>query len=134
MSPGFHFISSVIFIIFLRLFSVKLPFLLGFFFSAAFLDIDHFFYYLLKFKDLNIKKAFRFFESIQHQPKKAFCILHTLEFVFATILLTLIFKRNFFEGFLCCLLFHLLIDLIQGIYYKRVNYRWWSLFQYLSSR
>lgn len=132
MDPLIHFISTIIFII-VGFKYFNLCFLLAFFLSAAFLDADHFFYYLLKFKDLNIKKAFRFFESIRHQPKKAFCILHTIEFVLIIFLLTFILRIDFFYGFSAGLIFHLLIDLMQGIYYKRVNYRWWSILQYLSS-
>jgi len=107
--------------------------LISFFLSASFLDIDHYIFYLFKFKDLNYSKAYRFFESIEHKPRKAFCILHTIEFLLLVAVLGFVLKSQLVYGLLIGLIFHLLIDLGQAIYFREVNYRWWSIYHYISS-
>jgi len=130
MDPLFHFASTAVVLPFGIKYLSK-PALVGFFLSAAFLDIDHYFFYIYKFKHLGLKKAWQFYQSIRHQPKKVFCFFHTIEFLLLIIFLNLVMKTQFFYGFLIGLIFHLLIDLAQAIYYQEVNYRFWSFWQYL---
>lgn len=133
MNPIFHIIFSLFFTIIIYFLNTNFSLLIGFFGGAAFLDIDHYFYYLVKFKNLSLQKALQFFDSVKHKPKPAFCLFHTIEFVSCLVILSFICPHDFLTGLVFGIVAHLLLDLGQGIYYKEVHYRWWSLFQYLSS-
>lgn len=130
MIPVFHLASTIIVMPFASsYFSYQA--LAGFFLSASFLDIDHYFFYLFKFKQFSLKKAWLFYQSIKHKPRQAFCLFHTIEFLILIILLAYFSQLEFFKGVVFGLSYHLLIDLVQAIYYHEVNYRFWSLWHYL---
>lgn len=105
----------------------------AFFSTNVFLDIDHYFYYVFKFKDLNFQKAYKFMENGKNIPKVAFCALHTVEFLLLLILIAYIIRSKIIYALLGGVILHLLIDIFQGVYCRRMNYRWWSTFQYLRS-
>jgi hypothetical protein len=80
----------------------------AFFCFASFMDIDHYLYFIIKFNNWNIKKAFKYFHS----------------------LITYFSHSRFFYSCFMGLMLHFMIDVMQGLYYRRMHYRWWSLIEY----
>jgi hypothetical protein len=121
-----HILIGAIFSLILY-FMFKLTFLnVIIFFSSSFLiDVDHYFFYIIKKKDLSIKKAYKYFvkkrqlwESFSSEEFKKLkidhLIFHGIEFLFILFILSFFFQV-FFYIFLGVLL-HLLVD-----YYEIVN-------------
>jgi hypothetical protein len=102
----------------------------GFFCFASFLDVDHYIYYILKFHNLNIRKAFEYFDFYKHTPRFCLCILHTVEFSIFVGLIAYLSHSLFIYACLLGILFHYIGDIIQGLYYRRMDYRWWSVVHY----
>lgn len=132
MNLSVHVISTgILTAIVSRFFGVKNS--IGFFCFASFLDVDHYIYYIFKFHKLHVKKAIKYFDSHRHIRRFCLCIFHTVEFL---ILFSLIsyFSRSFFL-YACFLgsLLHCVIDIAQGLYYGRMQYRWWSAIGYYRS-
>lgn len=139
MDPIFHIIASLL----LALIGFKFfgfYFFIGFLSGGAFLDIDHYLYYVVVFKKFDLYDSYVFFESIRNKPRAVFCIFHTFEFLLLYLFLGvfLIPKRKKFKnlkllfwGLFGGIIFHLLLDFLQGLYLNELNFRWWSVGQYL---
>lgn len=135
MNPLFHLVTALVIYAIL---GPKKPLVFLFFLSSAFLlDLDHYLYYVFAYQDLNIFHALSYFDSIRHTPRAAFAFFHTVEFLFLSLILIFPLPKKskaVYLWFLIGLLLHLLTDLSQGIFYDRVNYRWWSVLHWLTSR
>jgi hypothetical protein len=104
---------------------------IGLFCFASFLDVDHYVYYVLKLRSLNLSRAVEYFDRNKHTERFCLCVLHTTEF-FALFALAAWFSGSAFiyacfTGFLL----HIILDIAQGLYYRRMHYRWWSVLNYL---
>lgn len=130
MTPLFHLVSAAVVMPFIYI-NFSYQALAGFFLSASFLDVDHYLFYLFKFKQFSLKKAWQYFESIKHKSRQVFCLFHTIEFLILIIIFAYFSQFEFLKGVVFGLSYHLLIDLAQAIYYREVNYRFWSLWHYL---
>jgi hypothetical protein len=102
----------------------------AFFCFASFLDIDHYLYFIIKFNNWNIRKAFKYFHSKKYTERFCLCIFHTVEFIVLFGLITYFSHSRFFYSCFMGLMLHFMIDVMQGLYYRRMHYRWWSLIEY----
>ena len=108
--------------------------LLGFsiiIFSSVLIDVDHYFFYVYKKNDFNLKKAYKWFlqedshcRSLSWEQRTnlrgPICILHGVEVLVILIFLSFIF--NFFIFIFAGFAFHLLLDSIeQTIYWNKMD-------------
>lgn len=129
MNLSVHVISGGIFAATLLKF-VGIKNSISFFCFASFLDIDHYIYYIVKFYNLNIKKAFEYFNSHRHIERFCLCVFHTVEFFILLSLITYLSRSSFLYACFMGALLHYMVDIAQGLYYKRMHYRWWSVIGY----
>lgn len=102
--------------------------------TSALLDADHYAYFVLRERSADLREALRFFETRKHTPRFCFLPLHTVEFATLAVLLAALDRSSAALGAAAGVLLHLLLDLIQGIQYKRVRYRWWSALHWWIAR
>lgn len=84
----YHIISSALLSILLYpFFGLNVLFV---FFAGFLIDVDHYIYYVLRFKDLSLKKSYKYFE--EYPEKRHFSdilfIFHTVEFFGLLIILS----------------------------------------------
>ncbi len=128
MLPIYHIIFSIIIALIIFSINPSLLFILLFLTGAIFIDIDHYFLYIIKKKDFNFFKAYKYFrhqlrkEKLRkfEKPKKLLFIFHTIEFFI--FLLILAFFLSFFWPFLLGCLFHETIDLINDSFKQNRKY------------
>ena len=101
------------------------------FISNLLIDADHYLWYLIKIKDINLFRAFRFYKNRKIRPKygKVLHIFHTLEFLILTLLLSFYFKIFFL------ILIGIVIHLISDVIYEFNNeycrgFRFWSFLEF----
>lgn len=130
MLPKAHIFFGAIFSIILYL--VGLNFYQSFLvFLATFLiDFDHYAWYVLKKKNLSLKKAYNFLKAMD-KAKPMMMIFHTFEFLL--LILILAFFYDFFLFILIGMLFHSLLDVIDLKYNKELHLREFILLRYLFS-
>jgi membrane-bound metal-dependent hydrolase YbcI (DUF457 family) len=123
MLPKWHalfgavFVLLLVFIFKINMFQAALVFL-----SSIFIDIDHYFYYLVKKKGLNLKTAYKFFIESEkrwlslplekrEEYKRIIVIFHGIEFLLLITILSFLFPIIFwvFLG----VLVHILVDLFE---------------------
>lgn len=128
MKPLKHIILGFIFSLILYFIFPKIK-LIEFsliFLSSFLIDVDHYLYYVYKKRNLNLKKAYKWFiqkrDKLLTLPKKkraeyksSFLFLHGIEFLIILGLLSLI-SEIFFFIFLG-IAFHLILD-IPEVYYR----------------
>lgn len=101
------------------------------FFSSILIDVDHYLFYVFKKKDLSLQKAYHWFKrkrqnflklspEVRKKYKRSFLFLHGIEFLVLLILLSY-FHYYFFLIFLG-IVFHLLLDYAEMIYFKEPLY------------
>ena len=127
MYPSKHFIYSILFCL------ILIPFLkfwtIVVFFSAFFIDFDHYLYYLVKFKDTSLKKAYNYHLPIK--PDLKIHIFHTIEFYL--LLIALSFIHIFFTFILLGVSFHFILDIIDvNMYRWKVGRRTKSIYTWIS--
>lgn len=103
---------------------------IGLFCSAAFLDFDHYLHYILKFRNLDIGKAFKYFYAGRDVERLCLCIFHTVEFTAVLGLISYILRSQFLLACFLGVILHYAVDLSQALYLKRLHYRWWSAIAY----
>jgi len=99
--------------------------------SSVLIDIDHYFFYIYKKKDFNLKKAYQWFlqedshcRSLPWEQrgnlKGPLCVFHGIEVLIFLIFLSFIF--NYFIFVFAGFAFHLLLDSIeQTIYWNKID-------------
>lgn len=106
---------------------------LVFFVIAVFIDIDHVFDYFMKTKDVNIKRMFRFYESLVLEFREGYylgiAIFHTVEILLVVILAAFYTKMGQFM--LAGLLFHQCLDAVFLIQKHCLFKRSYSIIHYL---
>jgi len=111
MFPKYHIISSALLSILLYpFFGLNVLFV---FFVGFLIDIDHYIYYVFKFRNLDLKKSYKYFEDY---PKRrhfvdCLCIFHTIEFFILFALLSF-YSKIVFLIFVSIIL-HEVLDLIE---------------------
>lgn len=119
MLPKWHFL--VIFIISLFLWPSLKWNVLIIIFVAVFIDIDHYFTYIYRKKDLSLRRAYNFyiekdeiFKKTGHFDKKySLCIFHTIESVIAFSIMALIIP--FFQFVFIGYAIHMFQDILSEI-------------------
>jgi hypothetical protein len=117
---GFIF-SLILFLLFPNTFGVFEAGII--FFSSFLIDVDHYIYYLFKYKSFNLKKAFNYFSNARTKLLKlpfekrkyyysGWCFFHGIEWLILFLFLGLFFSKYFFFLFLGFLL-HLCLDWIE---------------------
>lgn len=56
---------------------------LGLFWISVLLDMDHFGYYLVRFRDPSLKRAMHYFAERLGVKRHSLCVFHTVEFAVA---------------------------------------------------
>jgi len=124
MFPIYHAVFSLIFSIILYALKIfTLSEMMVIFLAAVLIDIDHYFFYIFKNKNLNPWKAYRWFvdrhEKIRKMKpeersryKEAIIIFHGLEFYIPLIIISL-FSRTALL-ILIGVIFHVLLDMFDG--------------------
>ncbi len=105
--------------------------LAGFFCLAAFLDLDHYLYYVLRFRSFRLGRAIAYFERNKHTVRFCICVFHTVEFFVIFGLAAYLSRSGLLRACFAGVALHFALDIAQGLYYKRLHYRWWSLTNYL---
>ncbi|MFC1685696.1 hypothetical protein ACFLZZ_01580 [Nanoarchaeota archaeon] len=123
MLPKTHLVLTLIFSAILIFFELINPFQALIIIAAGFfIDVDHWFIYVINKKDLNVRRAFNWFykaylkqcrEGIINKRKRLY-VFHTIESFIVIILLS--FLNPFFIYVLIGALFHLFLDTIHSIY------------------
>jgi hypothetical protein len=90
------------------------------FFASIFIDIDHYFWYVLKKKSFSLKKAYYFLRDKERLTRKLM-LFHTIEFHLFVGLLGLVWSGFFY--ILAGMILHSIIDIFDLIYTKRLNIR-----------
>ncbi len=83
--------------------------------SAVLIDVDHWFVYVIKHKDLSVKRAYKWFYSFYERGiiRRFFCIFHTIESYILVALLA--WRFEFFLYVFIGMVFHLILDVIKAI-------------------
>ena len=132
MFPKTHFLLGILFVICLYVFFYPLISIFGLliiFLSSVFIDIDHYFYYIFRKKDLNpfrahewyIKNMRRFHSLDKKQMKNfylGFYFLHGIESLIILFLLG-IYLSPIFNFILIGFLFHLIMDFIAEVIFEQ---------------
>ena len=84
------------------------------------IDIDHYFWYVYKFRIFSVGKCFKYFKGVSQrndvtESKKIFLAFHTIEAVVALIIL------SFFQQILFIILLGLLLHFVLDIIYRVSN-------------
>ncbi|RMD45972.1 hypothetical protein D6829_00895 [Candidatus Pacearchaeota archaeon] len=132
MSPKWHILSGFIAAIFLIYF-FGLSFLAGtaVFASSFLIDIDHYFLYVFKKKNFNIRNSIKWNFKKREEYRKLskvekrkfkhnFVVFHGIEFII--VLVALSFINKLFTWILIGSLIHLIMDYAEGIYFKEPIY------------
>ena len=125
MRPQFHIILGLVFIIILKFFaSFTSMQLLIIFASSVLIDVDHWFIYSLKKKDISVLRAYKWFVALEESNKKIkfLFIFHTIEFFLLICFLS--FYYNFIYYSLIGISFHYICDFIRDFKekYSRKNF------------
>tara|TARA_Y100000034_G_scaffold99887_1_gene122916 strand:- start:41 stop:427 length:387 start_codon:yes stop_codon:yes gene_type:complete len=126
MLPKWHILFGVIFsLILFYIFPIIGLFNLSLIFLSSFLiDFDHYFWYIYKKKDWNLKNSYNYLKKEARNLRKGM-VFHTIEFHIFVGLLGLIWAGFFY--ILIGMISHSLTDLVSLIYEKRLYSRRFSL-------
>lgn len=111
MLPQWHAFLGIIFAFIIHtLFpGIHMFYIVLLFASSVLIDVDHYLYYAIKYKDISLKKAYNYF--VNDFYINPFCVvLHVIEFLF--ILAILSFVHNIFFFMFIGAVFHVIVDLI----------------------
>jgi len=128
MLPKFHVIYGFVFsiILFLIFPSIGIFGAVIIFLSSFLIDVDHYIYYALKKKDINLEKGIMYFFTKRKKLAKmkieqrnkfysGFCFFHGIE-ILVILLFAGIFISNYFFFILLGFAFHLSLDISQEIH------------------
>lgn len=144
MLPKEHVILGVVFSFIAWLLFPEIGFLgaLLIFLSSVFIDVDHYMIYVIKTKEISLKKSYSWWVNLRSTAKKLveqkkkvkgpICIFHTIEFIFVVFLLSLLYKPFFL--ILAGIIFHSIVDIIDLKIRKVLYLRELSFINYLINK
>lgn len=133
MLPIFHFIIAFIISIILLLLKWQWWQIALFILAAVFIDLDHYFLYINRKKDFNLKRAYKYFLGYRRK-KEILLVFHTIE-VFVLLIILTILSFSYFFPLLLGFIVHCLFDLLYNITVKEKRYkRALSLILYLARK
>lgn len=94
--------------------------------SSVLLDIDHFAWYAVRFKDTSVANALRFFDGDLADKHYCLCVLHTFELI-ALYLAACFNAGSLFKWCAAGALFHMLADALQSFFDGGLLRRRWSI-------
>lgn len=124
MFPIYHLISSIVPI--LLLFPIYKYFSLLFLVGNYLIDADHYLWYILRFRDLSLKNAYR--ESLSKKNGRLH-ILHTVEFL--VLMWILSNYSTFFFIIFMGVIFHMSLDIVDMKIKKCFRARYFSIVSYI---
>lgn len=132
MLPKWHIFIGLIFsLILLYFFKLSITFIILVFLSSILIDVDHYLFYLKKYKNFSLKKAYFWHKNLPRNHKPIMHIFHTIEFHIFVLALSFLFFPFFFV--LIGMLFHSIIDLLEMLVIKDLSCREFSMIRYLLS-
>jgi hypothetical protein len=143
MRPKIHIFIGIIFIVFLNFIFPSINFLnlSVIFFSNWLIDFDHYIYYFIQKKDLNLSRCYKWYDKdlketlvlpMKERKKRytGFYIFHGIEFLIFLFLLGLSVSPFFIFVFIGALL-HFIIDIIHEYYIKRTLHKISLIYSYI---
>lgn len=143
MLPKWHALISI-FVFLLLFFIIKASFSASLIIAllSIVIDIDHYFFYAIKYKEYNFKKVYKILVEIQEKlvqgkikkedRPKMFLLLHSIEFLIVLLIANLYaFNSSFLYLIFISFLFHLVCDLIYGLVTKTFELTPYSIIYYL---
>jgi hypothetical protein len=132
MLPKWHAVLGFIFALFIYLIFPITLFEAGvIIFASIFIDFDHYMWYVKRYKDFNLKRAYYRIKEHQKHNKKTLMIFHTIEFLILTAIFGIFFNIFFF--FFIGMLFHSILDFIDLTRTRLIKGREFSYINYLMS-
>jgi len=133
MLPKWHILFGAIFSLILFLFfRVSLFYSIIVFLASVFIDIDHYFFYVKRKKDWNLKRAFKWYVALEKNHKPIMNIFHNIEFLILILIIS--FFYNIFFFILIGSLLHLIIDVIYLVLTDRMGTKELLLTRYLLTK
>ena len=124
MLPKWHALLGFVFaLLLIYFFDFSLPAAIIIFLSSVLIDVDHYFYYVWKKRDLSLTRAYRWFIEESRKMKKInknkrkqlhIIIFHGIEFWIFILILSFLNKLFFY--ILLGISFHFLLDFVHNIY------------------
>lgn len=131
MLPKYHIILGLVFSAALYFLNINLLYCLIFLFSSVFIDVDHYFFYVIRKNDLSLRRAYVWHKSLGNHHKMIMQIFHTIEFLL--LISVLAFFSNIFLFILFGMLFHSVTDIIEMLIDKNIYTREFSFINYLKT-
>jgi hypothetical protein len=94
--------------------------------GSVLIDVDHYLWYAVKFRDRSLRRAIRFFEAKESDHYYCLCVLHTVE-VIALYMAGVLFMHGAIFWVSAGCLMHMAFDVAQGILDGGLLRRKWSL-------
>ncbi len=134
MLPKWHILTGGIFsLILFYLFNISILHSLIFFLASVFIDIDHYFLFVIRKNNFSLKKSYMWnVNLLEKHHKSTLHIFHTIEFLILIFLLSLL--NSLFLFILVGLLFHSVFDLIEITYDQKFGVREHFLIRYLLTK
>jgi len=134
MLPKWHVLLGTIFLLVLIIFfNFSWQSSLIIFFASVLIDIDHNLFYILKFRDASLKKAYLWHVKLPHNHKPMMHLFHTAEFLL--MILSLSFFSQIFQFVFLGMFFHSICDFLDLVFKKQASSREYFLLRfYFSSR
>ena len=101
--------------------------------GSVLIDVDHYLWYFVRFKDWSLGRAVKFFEAKRADHYYCLCFLHTLEAMAVYVACLLWMKGPVFWFSVGCLM-HMVLDIAQSIRDRGLFRRRWSLIYAIFSR
>ena len=145
MLPKYHIVfGMIISLIIYFLFQITFFQFLLIFLSSFLIDVDHYFYYIFKEKNLSLTKAYawgkksgRKWDILSLKEKKEYktpiFIFHGIEFLFLLVILS--FFNNLFLYIFLGIIIHLILDFIDIIHTKDLLlYKFSQIYVYIRNK
>jgi hypothetical protein len=94
--------------------------------GSVLIDVDHYLWYAVKFKDSSLRRAIGFFEAKESDNYYCLCVLHTVE-VIAVYIAGVLFMHGAIFWISAGCIMHMVFDVAQGILDGGLLRRKWSL-------
>jgi hypothetical protein len=93
--------------------------------ASVLIDVDHYLWYAIRFRDASLRRAARFYAAAEADKHYCVCVFHTVE---AACLYALCLWMGGWPAWIAvgCLA-HILLDVLQGLLDGRLMARKWSL-------
>ena len=109
-----HFLSCILLLLILFPLFNYISFLV--FIFGFFIDVDHYLYDIIRFRNLNLKKSYLIHMDKKTKIKDQLHIFHTIEFLILFVILTIIYNNVYLLLLIIGFLLHWILDFIYFIH------------------